>query len=106
MLAVASAASSIAFTSTPRCSAQLPVLEQRDGLAISDPIERHRKLELIGGNTEIRACHRDALGITRELELRRRRLQRREVNVPVRQDEDPSACDTAVDAAGHLQNFV
>ena len=49
---------------------------------------------------------RDALRVAGELELRRRGLQRVEVDVAVAEDEHAPALDAAVHAPRHLQDLV
>ena len=78
----------------------------RNGLAIRHAIERHRQVERICLHAQIgaRECH--ALGIARQLKVRRRRLQRLEANITIAENEHATVGDTAVHASGHLQNFV
>ena len=57
-------------------------------------------------DAERRAGDRDALGVTGELEFRRRRPERLEYDVAVAENVDLAAGHAAMHPARHLQNFV
>jgi hypothetical protein len=82
------------------------LLEFRDGLHVTRAVERHGELELVGADSEIRACERDALGVAGELKFRRRRPQRLEPDVAVGENEHAAAGHAPVHASGHLQDLV
>ena len=73
---------------------------------VGDAVKRDRKLQLIRRDAQIGAGDRHTLGIARELELRRSRFQRREVDVAIAEDEDTSSGNTAMDTTRHLQDLV
>ena len=73
---------------------------------IRGTVERHRQLEIQRVHAQGRARHRDAFRVTRQLELRRPRVQRVEREVAVAQDPHLAVLDAAVHAPRHLEDLV
>ena len=81
-------------------------LEELHRATIRGLIERHRQLELIGGDAEVRAGDGNTLRVAGQLKFGRRRLERREVDVAIAEDEDATTRNAAMHPARHLENLV
>ena len=81
-------------------------LQELHGIAVGAPVERDGEIECVGRDAQRRAGEGDALGIPRELELRRRRGEVLEADVAIGEDEDTPPGDPPMHTPRHLQDLV
>src|SRR5579872_4713363 len=85
---------------------QPPLRESFDGGAVRGAVERYRKLEVTGIDTDLGTGERHPFGVASELEFWRAGAERTEIEITIGEDRHFAVRYATMNPARHLQDLV